>query len=733
MSATFKSFYDNIAILLCIANPVFEILLIYDLFQQNLTHPPDKSFIYVSISFLVGSNVIYMIIASYWFSSSEPITNKYRKRLINICILVLVSPFIPIIIHITMTNKESFLSKLIDKYFKGYFETKPVPKQLFLNALAVGNATDDNCCEWMKWTFITTGYHWPFLLQFIIESLPHFIICCILLSHNYNNKQYISHLFIAFTVCFISFLLKIIAFSGWTISTSSIIYIIFDCCCASADFIYLFLVMSTLSTSSIIYEICYFKLIYLISILYIWSCCGLIYEGIRFVWDEIMDRDIWWKILYLTMAILAFIAVSVLIFPFFAIVFEITCFSWILVLFCFTFRCHRGFSNGQKYGAELWDQFVLFVNQSVCNKDKILRLCTVNHVLINECHEIQDDIANILIDNDDEHEYGAYLQQQKYSNLYANVTWKSFHDSSIFGKNSNIFYWICNELYFFAINFWKAQVISSWNEYSIIKHPLLFLKWNIVYYREVIYWQFICYILAPYYIISRSLNIFTICYIIYLYVFEQNEKISILFGYVYMKIILILYVVLFGVIILFGVIMIRRCYYIEWNILPGFGVYEMIESKQFNPTYNQMIMDIIHNDYYELIDIPKRENMIINVFGDNVGGIIVEYIGRFSLEQKQQEYEEKEIRSSWTINDICLIFSRSKQKWFIGKIKQIDHFNKVNELLTIRYGEHNKKTKKINRNHKYVKPLPIDHPLVLERDIIDDVFIDEYGKVKVRG
>eukprot|EP01083_Nonionella_stella_P037334 101757_1 len=78
-----------------------------------------------------------------------------------------------------------------------------------------------------------------------------------------------------------------------------------------------------------------------------------------------------------------------------------------------------------------------------------------------------------------------------------------------------------------------------------------------------------------------------------------------------------------------------------------------------------------------------------------------------SLHDEEQietaEYEEQEIRASWEINDLCLIFSRSKDKWFIGKIKQIDHLNKVDEL-TIVYGKHNGRTKKVNRNHKDVKP-----------------------------
>eukprot|EP01083_Nonionella_stella_P297776 1010996_1 len=64
---------------------------------------------------------------------------------------------------------------------------------------------------------------------------------------------------------------------------------------------------------------------------------------------------------------------------------------------------------------------------------------------------------------------------------------------------------------------------------------------------------------------------------------------------------------------------------------------------------------------------------------------------------------------SWIVGSRCLIFSRTQDKWFEGKITLINGFNN-DEWLTVKYGNTKKNTKRIQRNCKYIKPLPCNHP-----------------------
>ena len=56
-----------------------------------------------------------------------------------------------------------------------------------------------------------------------------------------------------------------------------------------------------------------------------------------------------------------------------------------------------------------------------------------------------------------------------------------------------------------------------------------------------------------------------------------------------------------------------------------------------------------------------------------------------------------------------MIYSRSKNKWLEGKVTQIDGEG-VDEWLVVKYGQNNKKIKRIQRNCADIKPIPPDHP-----------------------
>merc|ERR1711920_180751 len=81
-------------------------------------------------------------------------------------------------------------------------------------------------------------------------------------------------------------------------------------------------------------------------------------------------------------------------------------------------------------------------------------------------------------------------------------------------------------------------------------------------------------------------------------------------------------------------------------------------------------------------------------------------------EEEDEDEEEKElaIRKAWKAEDLCLIYSRSKDRWFDGKISEIRITQNV-EWLVVKFGEFGKKkkTKKIQRYCKDVKPIPVDH------------------------
>eukprot|EP01084_Bolivina_argentea_P219451 372199_1 len=67
----------------------------------------------------------------------------------------------------------------------------------------------------------------------------------------------------------------------------------------------------------------------------------------------------------------------------------------------------------------------------------------------------------------------------------------------------------------------------------------------------------------------------------------------------------------------------------------------------------------------------------------------------------QQQYNTDSNRETWKINTWLLIFSRSKDEWFPGKIEQV-----IDNWFVVKYG---KTTKKIQRNSNNLQPFPLNH------------------------
>ena len=73
-------------------------------------------------------------------------------------------------------------------------------------------------------------------------------------------------------------------------------------------------------------------------------------------------------------------------------------------------------------------------------------------------------------------------------------------------------------------------------------------------------------------------------------------------------------------------------------------------------------------------------------------------------------------RETWKIGSYCKVYSRSKKRWFIGKIDAIKG-HKTREWLHVRYGEQNlfNHSKKIQRNCPDIEAIRNDHPVFIKK------------------
>eukprot|EP01084_Bolivina_argentea_P098411 176869_1 len=103
------------------------------------------------------------------------------------------------------------------------------------------------------------------------------------------------------------------------------------------------------------------------------------------------------------------------------------------------------------------------------------------------------------------------------------------------------------------------------------------------------------------------------------------------------------------------------------------------------------------------------------------------------MQSSKNEYPQD--KKNFVKGSYCLIYSRSKDKWYDAKITSIDGENK-HEWLTVKYGNKRKKSKKIQRACKDIKPIPLDHAIFFKigshcEIYSRSIFCDEWRNGKV--
>eukprot|EP01083_Nonionella_stella_P109896 321035_1 len=141
----------------------------------------------------------------------------------------------------------------------------------------------------------------------------------------------------------------------------------------------------------------------------------------------------------------------------------------------------------------------------------------------------------------------------------------------------------------------------------------------------------------------------------------------------------------------------------EYRLTGEFGLYEDIDGL-------------------EEVDIDDQDDLQ-DAFQDGFSDDEDDDIPRRHLVHLYVKDHEQLARLSWTIQSNLLIFSRSKQKWYEGKIEKING-QLQEEWLVVRY-DSNRKTKEIQRNSTDVKPLPSNHPLALQKGSLCSVYSDK--------
>ena len=135
---------------------------------------------------------------------------------------------------------------------------------------------------------------------------------------------------------------------------------------------------------------------------------------------------------------------------------------------------------------------------------------------------------------------------------------------------------------------------------------------------------FVTFVLGPLYFASRVLSLlFPIIIVIYLnendLLFEVDSLQWLMFG-CYLSLVLILCVLL--------AFMSYYAYY-ESFILPSNDTFPSL-----HPFYDEFVTYVEDCSYPQLIIAPIRDYLVLNVFGKDVGGIVLSYLDEFSLDSK---------------------------------------------------------------------------------------------------
>eukprot|EP01083_Nonionella_stella_P113355 334149_1 len=136
----------------------------------------------------------------------------------------------------------------------------------------------------------------------------------------------------------------------------------------------------------------------------------------------------------------------------------------------------------------------------------------------------------------------------------------------------------------------------------------------------------------------------------------------------------------------------------RYNLNETFNIYEKVCGEQF-----------ILDDIDDLIGIFEDDES-----DDNTDDEKSDSDCRPSDKPKGQHIFVKDHgqieREQWKVNSFCLIYSRSKQKWFEGQIVEITG-ELHEEWLVVKYNQ--KTTKEIQRNSKDIQRIPLDNILSL--------------------
>lgn len=88
------------------------------------------------------------------------------------------------------------------------------------------------------------------------------------------------------------------------------------------------------------------------------------------------------------------------------------------------------------------------------------------------------------------------------------------------------------------------------------------------------------------------------------------------------------YLGLISVIFLMFVCCVGRQHYLMWHVFPGLGYAGFVEMSA------DVLVASMQQHYIDLQAIPVRDARVMQMFGDDIGKIILEYLPRFGAKQQ---------------------------------------------------------------------------------------------------
>ena len=314
------------------------------------------------------------------------------------------------------------------------------------------------------------------------------------------------------------------------------------------------------------------------------------------------------------------------------LIFEITNFTWLagILFLCGTTRLPE-----TKNGSEFWFTLLSWITSGRSSfvpdykgltsyskqQDVIMRICSINHVIYGSKNSLwtmaTDDVAL------------KYLDKECQESQYANVTFRKLRCHTNNTKQSKFIPMFIKEYYGFFF-FEQLELYNS--------HKLQYERTNSDYEREqmlehlfgIIIFGLITWFLGPLYAISRMLTlIFPVFIVVYLYcndvfiwsvfMIDNGDMVKIdAFQVVMITIYLFLLLILM---VMYAV-----------NIREQFLLFHILGSKDFlnfssvRPKVAKESIKKIQNHYYGVVTVPIRRAIVLDVFGEDLGPIIISYL-----------------------------------------------------------------------------------------------------------